>query len=446
MTQLLRGFLGLALIACATPSSVLGKADRAKPQEAAARGAMARREDELVALLNGEGDLAAMFTPAFRKDVPEAQVRALAASLRAQLGRATGIRERENLGAHEARMVVTFEKGSARAWMALSSEAPHRIGGLRITGVMPAAVAALASLDEVAAAFAALPGKVGFAAQELSARPPEAALAPDTPLAIASAFKLVVLAELVRAIDAGERHWDDVVTLDGRELPAGGFRASAKGTRVTLRRLAEEMIRVSDNSASDLLLDTLGREKVEAMQAQIGFTHGARNVPFLSTMELFKLKGVNAGALGRRYLASDRPTRRAMLAGEVARLPGAAVGDLFADGHPVMIESLEWFASPADLVRALGWFHAHSRHDAGREALRILALNPGPAADVAGQVGYAGYKGGSEPGVLDMSVLLRDRAGRWWAVSATWNDPVHGIDLPRFQALFERALVLVSRP
>ena len=109
-----------------------------------------------------------------------------------------------------------------------------------------------------------------------------------------------------------------------------------------------------------------------------------------------------------------------------------------------MIESLEWFASASDLVRAMNWFAERANRPAGAEALRLLALNPGPAASVRERFGYVGYKGGSEPGVVNMTVLVGGRAGPWSVVAATWNNPAAPVDEGRFAALVTRALTLVA--
>ena len=197
------------------------------------------------------------------------------------------------------------------------------------------------------------------------------------------------------------------------------------------------------------MIRELGREKIEAMQARVGWQAPAANVPFLTTMEAFKLKGVGQGTLGRRYLALDTKARRKLLAGEVATTPGSAIGALFADGKPVLIDRLEWFASPADLARVMGWLNAHRTTVGGKEAMRILAINPGPAAALAKRFAYVGYKGGSEPGVVSMTVLVRGGQGlgqdRARVVSASWNNPAAAVDELSFGALVTRAVELLER-
>jgi hypothetical protein len=406
---------------------------------------IAERARELVPILNGGGDPQATFSKAFLAQVPEARLRNVATSVAQQLGKAIAVTQIIPRDAQRAQLSIAYERGTAHAVLVIAPDAGGQVTGFLIDRVEPSDIAALATLDQVAQAMAQLPGAAGFIVTDVAAgSEPNVALAPDRPLAIGSTFKLVILAELVRAIDAGERRWSDTVTIGSVELPAGGFHQLAPGTKVTLKRLAEEMISVSDNSATDLLLHELGRRRVEGMLDPIGFSYADANMPFLSTLELFKLKGIDGGALGRRYLAASPIERRRMLDGEVARAPGSSIQRVYAAGRPVMIDSLEWFASPSDLTRAMSWFARHADTPAGAEALRILSINPGPAKAVRASFAYVGYKGGSEPGVISETVLLRDKVARWKVVSATWNDPAAPVDEFRFDALVARALAILA--
>jgi hypothetical protein len=405
--------------------------------------ATTRRAHELLPILNGAGTPRRTFAKPFFAEVPEPKLRQALAGVSAQLGKAQRIASVEPLEGHRAELVIAYERGTAHAILAVEPGGSGRVIGFLIDRIIPADIAAMRSLDDIAAAVAELPGAASFAVADIDAAP-LAGLEPGRPLAIASTAKLVILAELVRAIDAGERKWTDTIARGTRELPAGGFNQLAPDARLTLRKLAEEMIRTSDNSATDLLLFELGRARVEGMLGPVGFAYADANVPFLSTMELFKLKGIDGGALGRRYLAASPDARRRMLAGEVAQAPGSAITRY--DAKPVLVGEVEWFATPMDLVRAMGWFTRHADTSAGAEALRILALNPGPAQPLRERFGYVGYKGGSEPGVMSMTVLLRDRVARWKVVTATWNDPAAAVDDVWFAALITRALEIVAGP
>ena len=83
------------------------------------------------------------------------------------------------------------------------------------------------------------------------------------------------------------------------------------------------------------------------------------------------------------------------------------------------------------------------RREAGRDALDILAVNvPLPSGEKA-RFAYSGYKGGSETGVFSMTFLFQSRAGGWYAVAGSWNNIPEAVDDKRFEALVQRAVLLV---
>ena len=51
------------------------------------------------------------------------------------------------------------------------------------------------------------------------------------------------------------------------------------------------------------------------------------------------------------------------------------------------------------------------------------------------------FKGGSEPGVLNLTTHLKDAAGRTYCVVATWNNPEDPVD-EETRALFYRDILL----
>ncbi len=404
------------------------------------------RARQVVRLLGGDGNYATLFSPAFKAAVSETKLIAINAQVAMALGKPTGIESVKTITPWTAELRIGFERGTLNAQMAVDPIAPHTVTGLRLLGAVPRNDTA-GSIGAVVEQLKAFPGSSGFALARLGGTAPVTTTAQNaaTPIAIGSAFKLVILAELVRSIEAGERKWSDVVTLDGSALPGGGYAQQPKGTKIALRQLAERMISVSDNSATDILLFHLGRAKVEAMLPVVGFTDGARrNVPFLGALELFKLKGVEGGALGTRYLSLPPAARRAFLDGTVLNTPITAIPrDLFQNGKPVRIAELEWFASPNDLIRAMDWLRRHMDGPAGAELRAILSKNPG-IPDAATNWRYVGYKGGSEPGVLTMAFLLQSKDGDWYALAAGVNDPDKDVDTLRFNGLITRALELAA--
>ena len=433
------------LLAVAPPTATAQSPATAAPASVVPLPALGERAAQLIPLLNGAGDVTALFAPPFLAQVPEAQVRAIATQLRGGMGKAVSVAAIDVVQPNVARIRIAYERGVVSMNLAIEPATPNRIVGLLITGTSSPE----ASLDAVVAALKAEPGLTGFSYARLGDGVPVTALSlnPDRPAAIGSAFKLAILAELIRATNLGERHWDDMVTLDGTPLPGGFYTSKPAGTQVTLRELTEKMISVSDNSATDVLLGLVGRTRVEAMLPVIGWHDAARNRPMLSTLDMFKLKGLQGGALGRRWLTLDETGRRALLASDIAPAPLSAIDpQLFRDGKPVMLD-IEWFASPADLVRTMDWIRRNTEKGAGVEARRTLAINPGVGPAAASGWRYVGYKGGSEPGVISMTLLLQAKDGAWYALSGSWNNPAAAVDDSRFVALMSRAVELaVPKP
>ncbi|MCC2975322.1 serine hydrolase [Sphingomonas sp. PL-96] len=439
--------LGIALAA----STPLG-AQEAPPPPAASTTVTAspelqQRAETLAAAISGSIPYDQYFAPEFRAAIPETAFRQVRDQLTAGLGKPTRLEGLVARTPHVADFRLGFERGTAVGQIVVDPAAPHLVTGLRITGSEPRE-APETSIQAVVDAIRALPGATGFALARLEDGGPKHLVAhdPAAPLAIGSAFKLVILAELVRATAAGERRWGDVVTLDGSPLPGGGYTHKAAGTRVSLRELATQMISVSDNSATDLLLRALGRDKVEAMLPVIGIRDAQRrNVPFLGTLEAFKLKGLEGGALGRRWDAADVAGRRALLAGPVAQAPVSAIpASLFQDGKPMRIGTVEWFASADDLLRVMDWLRRNTEGPAGEEARAVLSKNPGIAPANAAHWDWVGYKGGSEPGVVNMTLLMRARSGGWVGVAGSWNNPQAAIDEGRFIGLINKAAALAA--
>lgn len=431
----------LAAFLIAAPVSAQTAPPAPATQPAQADPAFQARLDALLAILNGGGDYAGYFTPAFQAKVPQATFQAVTAQLIAGNGKPVKILGVTQETPWRATVRVQYEKAVAIVLLVADPAAPHQVGGLLVRGFESPEK----TLPEVESAFAALPGDTGYAIAKLGAGKPQllAGRNADKPYAIGSAFKLVILAELVRATNAGERKWDDLVTLDGGMLPGGGYTMKPKGTQVSLRELATQMISISDNSATDILLHTLGRAKVEAMLPVLGIADPARNRPFMGTLDMFRLKGI--AGLADRYLAQDEAGRRALLDGEVAKIPPILIdATSFTKKIPNRIDTLEWFESPNDLVRVMDWLRRNTEGMAGTEARKVLSTNPGVSPDVRGKWQWIGYKGGSEPGVMNMTLLLQAQNGDWYVVTGSWNDVSKAVDEGRFASLIGKAAELVA--
>lgn len=423
MWTMLLAMLGLAAIAA--------PAHAAQPSEA-----FSQRAAQIVTMINGKADLQEMFSPAFLSQVPAAQMNAISAQLTSQFGTAQGVARIEAKTPNSGTIFIDMEKAVLQMDLAVAAAPPHRIEGLLITGNE----AKDDSLAKVLEELRALPGQTSFSIARLGEGAPAPLIAhqADRPLAIGSAFKLFILAELSRSIQAGERKWDDVATLDHRSLPSGFLQKWPNGAPMTLYSLAALMISQSDNTATDTLLHLLDREKVEAMMPVAGVRAPERNRPFLSTLEAFALKSGDP-AMADAWLKGTEVQRRALLASKIRGIGADKIDVAKLTGAPNRIDTVEWFASADDLVRTMDWL----RRNGDARTHEILAINPGLAPTAADDFAYLGFKGGSEPGVINLTFLAGGKDGAWHAASGSWNNPAAKVDELKFVTLLGRALALL---
>jgi len=90
----------------------------------------------------------------------------------------------------------------------------------------------------------------------------------------ASVIKVPILVELMARVEAGDLRLDDRVTLrDAEKVDGSGVLSMLhEGLELTLEDLAHLMITVSDNTASNLLIDLLGCDRISARLAGLGLT------------------------------------------------------------------------------------------------------------------------------------------------------------------------------
>ncbi len=92
----------------------------------------------------------------------------------------------------------------------------------------------------------------------------------------ASSIKIAVLLELYRQAQTGKLNLTDLYTVNATDLVPdsyimGGLTPGV--TRVTLRDLATMMMAVSDNSATNVLIDRVGMANVNALMDSLGLKH-----------------------------------------------------------------------------------------------------------------------------------------------------------------------------
>jgi beta-lactamase class A len=122
----------------------------------------------------------------------------------------------------------------------------------------------------------------------------------DEVMPTASSIKIAILVELYRQAQNGKIKLNDQYTLNANDLVGGSGIAGAFTpgvTRLTIRDVAALMISVSDNSATNIIIDRIGMENVNALLDSLGLTH---------TRLRRKMMDVKAAAEGRENIATPR--------------------------------------------------------------------------------------------------------------------------------------------
>ncbi|AXX30687.1 serine hydrolase [Actinosynnema pretiosum subsp. pretiosum] len=310
------------------------------------------------------------------------------------------------------------------------------IAGLRFSPHLPAPT----SWEQVDAALGSLAPRVSFAAATITPEgcAPVHGLNERTARPLGSAFKLYVLGALAREVRAGRLSWDTGLPLreSWKSFPSGVLQDQPDGTVLTLAEHAEHMISISDNTATDHLIHLLGRGEVQRQFARFGNT--TPNSPMPTTRELLTLKGFQYPAAATVYTALPQRLREAAL-NAVGRVPRTAVQPWT---EPRAIDQLEWFGSPVDMCAAMaGLWQGHDP-----QLAKAMSINDGGIALPSARFPTIWFKGGSEPGVLTLSYLVRRDDGTLLTASAMLSDPENALDeataAPQVLAVLRGALQL----
>lgn len=199
----------------------------------------------------------------------------------------------------------------------------------------PATVTAEPELEHLQAEIARLAelsgGEVGVAAVHLETGR-EVYLNRSEPFPMASTYKVPIAVQLLTRVDRGEVRLDSLITVEPGDLhPGSGTLTDLfddPGVRLSLHNLMELMLLISDNSATDMVLEAAGGPAAVTSRMQDIGIEGIRvDRP---TVELI------ADWIGVRELPPEddlTPTRFDELAGSVTEAERAAAAEAF-DADP----------------------------------------------------------------------------------------------------------------
>lgn len=122
----------------------------------------------------------------------------------------------------------------------------------------------------------------------------------DEVMPTASSIKIAILAELYRQAQQGKVNLNDLYTLQQSDIVGGSgiTEALTPGTtRLTIRDVAALMVSVSDNSATNIIIERVGMENVNALLDSQGLTR---------TRLRRKMMDLKAASEGRENVATPR--------------------------------------------------------------------------------------------------------------------------------------------
>ncbi|MEV7008038.1 serine hydrolase [Streptosporangium sp. NPDC051022] len=382
-----------------------------------------------------EDELREHFTESFLTAVPADEINKFAGTLK-------GLTLESLTTVKPTALQGTATLGEQRFLLAISVDDAGKINGLQLPPAPGPVPPFPKSWGELDTRLRQVAPNVGFLAAEIDGGRCRVVhgVNENRPQPLGSIFKLYVLGAVAEKIRDGELRWNTKLTIrpEWKSPSEGGLWERPDNSTTTVREAAKLMISISDNTATDLLIHTVGRAAVEAKVRQWS-DHAKQNIPFLTTREFFLLKGVNHPQQARTYLALGTAKKRAYLKNVVAK---QALTDIRQGTEPREIGTIEWFGSPRDVCRAyvgLGGLYSRQLDDAlsGADGLD-LDRKKWPTV---------WFKGGSELGVLSLGYLGRSASGRTYVVTSLTNDPKKALDestvVPQLISLTKGAFSLV---
>lgn len=257
-----------------------------------------------------------------------------------------------------------------------------------------------------------------------------------------STFKLAVLSAVVDAVEDGDLDWQGELTVtdEVKSLPSGVLQDEDSGTTVTVEEAAQLMIAISDNTATDMLIDAVGVGAVEQVYAQTGMDL-ERVTPLLTTRELFEI-GWGAPQVLEQWSDAESEQRRELLDELSGNLDSVEIASIM--NQVVWTEGAEYFFTADELCATMARLQQQAGTEAGEPIREILALStfvqqPEDAA-------YLGFKGGSSTGAEAMVFYAEgdgDATGQGRVLVIQVADPEQPLpDTGRF-AIYQAAVDLL---
>ncbi|TDE43417.1 hypothetical protein E1295_26295 [Nonomuraea mesophila] len=354
-----------------------------------------------------EDELKKHFAASFLKSVPADQINQILAAFK-------DLRLTKIVESTDNALIALVQTGGAAYEVVLAVNGSGLINGMQYRLPAPKSWSQLDKRLRKAAP------QTGFLAAEVKKNGdcrPLHTVAGDKARPLGSMVKLYVLGAVAQRIKSGAFDWDTKLTItpELKSLPTGELQDRPDGSKVTVLEAAKLMISISDNTATDLLIHKVGRERVERTMRAWG-NNDKRNAPLITTRELFAMKGADYPRHAKRYLSLSTAKKRDYLKKVVAKVP---LDSIAAWDKPRELDTIEYFGSPSDICKAYGRLVKIG----DKRIHEAMSINDAGLGLPAKQWPTVWFKGGSEPGVHDQSFLARTSGGKTYVVTAMAVNP-----------------------
>ncbi len=140
---------------------------------------------------------------------------------------------------------------------------------MAVSAPVPAQASTADLVQQLDGLISSFPGGAGIWIGDPTVTTPLFTHDPDEQVIAASLYKLGVLAEAERLVDAGDLHYGDVITIQPEDITVDGS-FEDPGTQLTLDEALEAMITISDNGSALALWRILGGANIDATLEKAG--------------------------------------------------------------------------------------------------------------------------------------------------------------------------------
>lgn len=272
-----------------------------------------------------------------------------------------------------------------------------------------------------------------------------------TARATGSVFKNWVVGGVAQGIMAGTLSPTENLSMtSGLLAPGGTINVEPVNTMFPVNELTTLMQGISDNTATDLLLNRVGRAPVESLVVEWGMPAppGSNTLlPFMGISQNFHLFRSYPLATAQNWLTLTEAQQESFFTASILPL-GNTFGAFF---HANLLTQVTWRASPIDICRAYAGLRF--RTYAGSDAFRVVdrAMSASAAQpNVRAEWDRVWYKGGSLAStalgthVLVHTWLLEDAGRDPYVVVVMTNSDGGGIDQFNTQSVAGRLLQLTA--